>query len=87
MKVLNQKTSKWVFGDILDFHIVSKHNSELKLDASIGINKTLGLANSSLMKIYCKIDSRFRDLALILKYINKIYFPRACERIDSYGFT
>jgi len=53
IKVENQKSHKRLFGDILDFTIVSKKNPELKVSASMGINKVLGLTNSMMLNTYC----------------------------------
>ncbi len=74
-KILDIRVNKRTFGDILDFQIQSKQNSKLKVEASIAVNKNLGFSNSKLIATYCLLDPRFRDLALILKHLNKLSFP------------
>ena len=86
-KILDIRVNKRTFGDILDFQIQSKLNPKVKVEASIAVNKNLGVANSKLIATYCLLDTRFRDLALILKHLNKLSFPQASKRIDSYGFS
>ena len=56
IKVENKKLHKRQFGDILDFAISSKKNPELRLSASLGINKFLGLTNSRMLYTYCQLD-------------------------------
>ena len=46
----------------------------------------MGIQNSKLLRTYCQLDSRFKDLAIILKDINKSNFPQAKNRIDSYTY-
>ena len=86
-KILDVRVNKRTFGDILDFQIQSKLNPKVKVEASIAVNKNLGVANSKLIATYCFLDTRFRDLAMILKHLNKLYFPQASRRIDSYAFS
>ena len=85
--IVDIRVNKRTFGDILDFQIQSKFNSKIKVEASIAVNKHLGVANSKLIAKYCSLDVRFRDLALILKHLNKLSFPQASKRIDSYVFS
>lgn len=87
IKILDFRVNKRTFGDILDFQIQSKINPKIKVEASIAVNKHLGVANSKLLATYCLLDTRFRDLALILKHLNKLSFPQASRRIDSYAFS
>lgn len=49
----------------------SKSDKAIKIEASIAINKRLGIANSKMLKAYTEIDKRFRDLVLILRHMNK----------------
>lgn len=60
IKIENVKTARRAFGDLLDFNAVSKSNPELRVEASISINKILGVRNSMMIKTYCQIDERFR---------------------------
>jgi hypothetical protein len=55
-KIQNIKVSKRTFGDILDFQIQSKRDPSIKVEASIGVNKHLGIQNSLLIRTYCLLD-------------------------------
>lgn len=75
------------FGPTMEFKIVSKKNPSVYFEADILINKILEVYNTELLSTYVKLDSHFRDLCLIMKYLNKEYFPNKSARMNSYSIV
>ena len=71
----------------MEFKIISKHDRNVHFEADILINKVLEAYNTELLKTYSGFDSRFRDLCLIMKYLNKYHFPIASNRLNSYSIV
>lgn len=71
----------------MEFKIVSKHDRSVSYEADILVNKVLEAHNTDLIKTYAMLDTRFRDLCLILKYLNKYHFPSASNRLNSYSIV
>lgn len=59
------------FGPTMQFKIVSRLDARVKFEVDFLINKVLDVHNARLISTYVNVDSRFRDLCLIIKYLNK----------------
>lgn len=70
------------FGKLMEFKD-SKHN----ISVEISFNKIVEPYNSYLMATYCKINPKFRALAIILKKWNKFQSPDKNNRLNSYSIT
>lgn len=67
--------------------ILSFKDNKNNIDVEITVNKVIEVCNSALIYTYAMVDSRFLDLALLLKRWNKKKFPNNHVRINSYSIV
>lgn len=75
------------FGRLLDFEIKFAGDSKrpaMTIDVEITEGKILEVCNSNLLQSYCKLDSRFRKLAIVLKAWNKTLSVEKNSRFNSF---
>ena len=86
---LNEKTIilKATFGDLLEFDLEflgDEKRKKMKIQVQITQEKILEVCNSNLLQSYCKLDSRFRKLAIVLKAWNKTLADDKNDRFNSF---
>jgi DNA polymerase sigma len=71
----------------MEFKVVLGSDPSVRFEADILVNKILENYNTELLSTYVSIDSRYQELCLIMKYLNKYYFPNKMNRLNSYSIA
>ena len=75
------------FSEMSCLDITCKNNPALKREVQVLVNKHLEKYNVELIRTYTLVDARFKKLALILKYWNKMHIENSTQRLSSHAMV